>query len=173
MNWEVILWTSVTVGVLLCVAALIVTIISARNMKKSRDSMQVLQEQIKVGAKIMFGGGIFGTIVKINDDKMDTLRYIHFNKIYKSDAILVYVDKDNTFIDSYNIMNEILAALTYEKEIMFTQLLNVATIQRLTGHVNYVMGGFGKRFKVIRFNTITYNDFTYYTLDYAVLREEE
>ena len=34
MNWEVILWTSVTVGVLLCVAALIVTIISARNMKK-------------------------------------------------------------------------------------------------------------------------------------------
>lgn len=71
MNWEVILWTSVTVGVLLCVAALIVTIISARNMKKSRDSMQVLQEQIKVGAKIMFGGGIFGTIVKIDDDKID------------------------------------------------------------------------------------------------------
>ncbi len=71
MNWEVILWTSVTIGALLCIVAIIVTIISARNMKKSRDSMAVLQEQIKVGAKIMFGGGIFGTIVKINDDKID------------------------------------------------------------------------------------------------------
>lgn len=71
MDWEVVLWTSVTVGVIFVICALIVTIISARNMKKSRDSMAKLQEQIKVGANIMFGGGIFGKIVKINDDKID------------------------------------------------------------------------------------------------------
>lgn len=71
MDWEVILWSSVTVGVIFVICALIVTIISARNMKKSRDSMAKLQEQIKVGANIMFGGGIFGKIVKINDDKID------------------------------------------------------------------------------------------------------
>lgn len=71
MDWEVVLWTSVTVGVILIVCGIIVTIISARNMKKSRESMAKLQEQIKVGANIMFGGGIFGKIVKINDDKID------------------------------------------------------------------------------------------------------
>lgn len=143
---------------------------------KYEDKIRTIAAKLEVdnGWNMLIPIGVEDKLnIKINDDKMDTLRYIHFNKIYKSDAILVYVDKDNTFIDSYNIMNEILAALTYEKEIMFTQLLNVATIQKLTGHVNYVMGGFGKRFKVIRFNTITYNDFTYYTLDYAVLREEE
>ena len=95
MNWEVILWTSVTIGVLLCVAALIVTIISARNMKKSRDSMQVLQEQIKVGAKIMFGGGIFGTIVKINDDKIDV-------EISKGVVITIYAMLFKVFADFNN-----------------------------------------------------------------------
>ncbi|WP_125114821.1 preprotein translocase subunit YajC [Agathobaculum sp. Marseille-P7918] len=71
MNWEVILWTCATIAVLLIIVALIVSILSARNMRRSRERMAQLQSDIKVGASIMFAGGIYGTIVKIKDDLID------------------------------------------------------------------------------------------------------
>ena len=71
MNWEVILWTCGTVAILLIAAALVISIMSARNMRKSRDRMAQLQTDIKVGADIMFGGGIYGKIVKIKGDVID------------------------------------------------------------------------------------------------------
>ena len=71
MNWEVILWTCGTIAVLLIIAALVVSIMSARNMKKSRDRMAQLQTDIKVGASVMFAGGIYGKIVGIKNDLMD------------------------------------------------------------------------------------------------------
>lgn len=71
MNWEVILWTCATIAVLLIIVALVVSILSARNMRKSRERMAQLQSDIKVGASIMFAGGIYGTIVKIKDDLID------------------------------------------------------------------------------------------------------
>ena len=40
-------------------------------MKKNREAMRKLQEGIKVGARIMFAGGIYGKIVKIKDDLID------------------------------------------------------------------------------------------------------
>ena len=58
MNWEVILWTCGTIAVLLIIAALVVSIMSARNMKKRRDRMAQLQTDIKVGASVRFAGGI-------------------------------------------------------------------------------------------------------------------
>ena len=39
MNWEVILWTCGTVAILLIAAALVISIMSARNMRKSRERM--------------------------------------------------------------------------------------------------------------------------------------
>ena len=71
MNWEVILWTCGTVAALLVFAALVIWIMSARNMKKSRDRMAQLQTDIKVGASVMFSGGIYGKIVGIKDDLID------------------------------------------------------------------------------------------------------
>nr|WP_297279366.1 preprotein translocase subunit YajC [uncultured Butyricicoccus sp.] len=71
MNWEVILWACGTVGVLFVVCALIVWILSARNMKHSREAMAALQQGIKIGAKVLFAGGIYGKIVKIKDDLID------------------------------------------------------------------------------------------------------
>lgn len=68
MNWEVILWACGTVGVLFVVCALVISIMSARNMKRSREAMAKLQQGIKVGAKSLFAGGIYGKIVKIRDD---------------------------------------------------------------------------------------------------------
>ena len=64
----VIIWSCVTVGVLIGICAIVLAIISAKNMKKNRESMRNLQEGIKVGARILFAGGIFGKIVRIKND---------------------------------------------------------------------------------------------------------
>lgn len=70
-NLSVIIWSIVTVGVLMALFAIVLTIYSARNMKRNREAMRTLQEGIKVGAKIMFAGGIYGKIVKIKNDTID------------------------------------------------------------------------------------------------------
>lgn len=71
MNLEVIIWSCVTVGVLIGICGIVLTFISSRNMKKNRESMRELQEGIKVGARIMFAGGIYGRIVKVRNDVID------------------------------------------------------------------------------------------------------
>lgn len=71
MNWEVIQWTCITVGVIFVICMLVALIISARNMKKSREAMAELQKNIKPGASVMFAGGFYGKIVKIQDDTLD------------------------------------------------------------------------------------------------------
>ncbi len=71
MNWEIIGWTCVTVGVLFGICMLVLSILSARNMKKNREAMKELQEKIQIGARVLFGGGIYGKIVKIQGDVID------------------------------------------------------------------------------------------------------
>ncbi len=71
MNWEVILWSSVTVGVIVFVGGLIMMFLSAKGMKKQRQQMKELQEGIKVGARVMFAGGFYGRIIKIKGDELD------------------------------------------------------------------------------------------------------
>mgnify|MGYP000214202502 CR=1 FL=1 len=64
INSEVIIWTCVTVAVLVGICAIVLIAMSSRNMKKNREAMRDLQGAIKVGARIMFAGGIYGKIVK-------------------------------------------------------------------------------------------------------------
>lgn len=71
MNWEVIKWTCITIAVLLCICAIAATAMSAKNMKKRREMMAELQQSIKVGATVLFAGGIYGKITKINGDVID------------------------------------------------------------------------------------------------------
>ena len=68
MNTTVIIWTCVTVAVLIGICALVLIFISSRNMKKNREAMRDLQGAIKVGARILFAGGIYGKIVRIKND---------------------------------------------------------------------------------------------------------
>ena len=70
-NVTVIIWTCITVAVLLGICALVLLFISSRNMKKNREAMRDLQGAIKVGAKILFAGGIYGKIVRIKNDVID------------------------------------------------------------------------------------------------------
>ena len=70
-NVTVIIWTCITVAVLLGICALVLLFISSRNMKKNREAMRDLQGAIKVGAQILFAGGIYGKIVRIKNDVID------------------------------------------------------------------------------------------------------
>ena len=49
MNWEIIMWSCVTVIVMLGLFGIILSVISARNMKKNRAAMQELQNKIQIG----------------------------------------------------------------------------------------------------------------------------
>ena len=68
INWEVILWTCVTIGVLLGTFGLILTIISSVNMKKRREQVGQIHTTLAVGSKVMFAGGIYGKVVRMNGD---------------------------------------------------------------------------------------------------------
>lgn len=91
MNTTVIIWTCVTVAVLIGICALVLIFISSRNMKKNREAMRDLQGAIKVGARILFAGGIYGKIVRIKNDVIDV-------EVNKSTVIQ---------ISRYNIQNVI------------------------------------------------------------------
>ena len=68
INWEVILWTCVTIGVLLGAFGLVLTIISSSNMKKRRQQMADIHTTLAIGSKVMFAGGSYGKVVRINGD---------------------------------------------------------------------------------------------------------
>ena len=68
INWEVILWTCVTIAVLMGIFGMILSIISAVNMKKRRKQIGDIHTTLKVGSKVMFAGGIYGKVVRMNGD---------------------------------------------------------------------------------------------------------
>ena len=70
INWEVILWTCVTVGVLVGIFGIVLTAISAVNMKKRREQMADIHTTLTVGSKVMFAGGIYGKVVRIGEGEV-------------------------------------------------------------------------------------------------------
>ena len=70
INWEVILWTCVTVGVLVGIFGIVLTAISAVNMKKRREQIADIHTTLTVGSKVMFAGGIYGKVVRIGEDEV-------------------------------------------------------------------------------------------------------
>ena len=67
INWEVILWTCITLGVLMGVIGLILSFISARNMKKRRNEIGTLHTSLAIGKRVLFAGGFYGKVVRMND----------------------------------------------------------------------------------------------------------
>ena len=70
INWEVILWTCVTIGVLMCTFVLILSIISAVNMRKRRKEIGDIHTTLAVGSRVMFAGGIYGKVVRMGEDEI-------------------------------------------------------------------------------------------------------
>ena len=70
INWEVILWTCITLAVIMGVIAMILTVISAMNMKKRRKQIGDLHTTLAVGSKVMFAGGIYGKVVRLGQEEI-------------------------------------------------------------------------------------------------------
>ena len=70
INWEVILWTCITVGVLVGIFSIILTAISASNMKKRRQQIGDIHTTLTVGSKVMFAGGIYGKVVRMGEGEV-------------------------------------------------------------------------------------------------------
>ncbi|MEG0050989.1 MAG: preprotein translocase subunit YajC [Terrisporobacter sp.] len=68
VNWEVVIWTCITMAVLLGIAALILIFISSRNIKKKTSELKDLHLELKTGMKVMFCGAIYGKITKVKGD---------------------------------------------------------------------------------------------------------
>ena len=67
INWEVVLWTCITLAVIMGIIGLILTIISSMNMKKRREEIGNLHTTLAIGKRVMFAGGIYGKVVRMND----------------------------------------------------------------------------------------------------------
>lgn len=67
INWEVIIWTCITLAVLMGIIAMILTFVSAANMKKRRKQIGTLHTMLNIGKRVMFAGGIYGKVVRMND----------------------------------------------------------------------------------------------------------
>lgn len=70
INWEVILWTCITLAVLMGIIGLILTIISSVNLRKRREQMAELHTTLAIGSKVMFAGGIYGKVVRLGEEEM-------------------------------------------------------------------------------------------------------
>ena len=70
INWEVILWTCITIAVLMGIFGMILSIISAVNMKKRRQQIGDIHTTLAVGSKVMFAGGIYGKVVRMGEDEV-------------------------------------------------------------------------------------------------------
>lgn len=71
INWEVVLWTCVTLVVIMGVIGMILVFISAKNMRKRRADISEIHTELKVGSKVMFAGGIYGRVVGIEDETVN------------------------------------------------------------------------------------------------------
>lgn len=71
INWEVITWTCITIAVLLGIVALILTFISAKNIKKKTSELKNIHVELKSGMKVMFCGGIQGKVISVGKENVE------------------------------------------------------------------------------------------------------
>lgn len=71
INWEVILWTSITLVLIIGFVGIVFYFISAVNIRKRRDSLEKVHTELHVGSQIIFGGGIYGRVVGIDADTVN------------------------------------------------------------------------------------------------------
>ena len=93
INWEVIGWTCVTLAVIMGIIALILAIISARNVRKRREELGEVHTELKIGSQIMFAGGIYGKVVGIEEETVNV-------EVAKSTVIKISRYAIQTLIDA-------------------------------------------------------------------------
>ena len=71
INWEVVVWTCITIAVLFGIAALILIFISAKNLKKRTSELKNVHIELKPGMKVTFCGGIYGKVVSAGKENVE------------------------------------------------------------------------------------------------------
>lgn len=71
VNWEVVLWTCITIAVLAGICALILIFISTKNLKKRTSELKNLHVELKAGMKVMFCGGIYGKVISVGKETVE------------------------------------------------------------------------------------------------------
>ena len=71
INWEVILWTCVTIVVLMGIFGIVAAVVSAKNMRARRENMKEIYTELKMGSQVMFAGGIYGKVVGIENETVN------------------------------------------------------------------------------------------------------
>ncbi len=72
-TWNIVLISVITFAVMIGLLMTVYTLISAKNIKKQRTRMPDLVSELKSGTKVMFAGGLIGTVVS-KDDNFAKLR---------------------------------------------------------------------------------------------------
>ena len=93
INWEVIGWTCVTLAVVMGIIALILAIISAKNVRQRREELGEVHTELKIGSQIMFAGGIYGKVVGIEEETVNV-------EVAKSTVIKISRYAIQTLIDA-------------------------------------------------------------------------
>ncbi len=93
INWEVVGWTCVTLAVIMGVIALILAVISARNVRKRREALGEVHTELKIGSQVMFGGGIYGKVVGLEEETVNV-------EVAKSTVIKISRYAIQTLVDS-------------------------------------------------------------------------
>ena len=70
INWEVVVWTCVTLAVIMGIIGLILAF-SAKNVRKRREALGEVHTELKIGSKVMFAGGIYGRVVGIEEETVN------------------------------------------------------------------------------------------------------
>ena len=71
INWEVILWTCVTIVVLMGIFGIVAAGVSAKNLRARRENMKEIYTELKIGSQVMFAGGIYGKVVGIENETVN------------------------------------------------------------------------------------------------------
>ena len=70
IRWDIILWTCITIAVLMGIIAMILSIISASTMRKRRKQIGTIHTTLAVGSKVMFAGGFYGKVVRMGEEEI-------------------------------------------------------------------------------------------------------
>lgn len=68
MNGEMILNSSIVLAAFLIIFGLFYGILSNSQLKKRREKMAKLHQELKVGSKVMFSAGLIGEIIELGDE---------------------------------------------------------------------------------------------------------
>lgn len=66
MNWEVVAYSSATVGIIFALIAMAYYFSTAKNIKKQHARYENLLNELKNGDEVVFAGGLIGTIQSID-----------------------------------------------------------------------------------------------------------